>query len=74
MLVVLLYDAKYADSLIITERRNLSSDAPVIKAEIWLILYGLGLTLDKIASILEHGWTGELYCMKTMLALTSSST
>ncbi|KIM89733.1 hypothetical protein PILCRDRAFT_812533 [Piloderma croceum F 1598] len=43
--------------VVLQQRRNLSSDAPVSKAEIWLILYGLGLTLDKIASILEHGWT-----------------
>ena len=68
--VALLLVAKRAKFHVITERRNVSSDAPVSKAEIWLILYGLGLTLDKIASILEHGWTGTFHHVTTMLVFT----
>jgi hypothetical protein len=40
------------------ERHQLPVDAPVTGAETWLIVYSLGLTLDKIASVLEHGWSG----------------
>lgn len=43
----------------IIERRGLPIDAPITGTELWFIIYSLGLTLDKIASILEHGWTGE---------------
>jgi len=42
----------------IPERRRLPPDAPVASGEKWLIVYGMGLTLDKIASVLEHGWSG----------------
>jgi len=42
--------------VVLEQRRNLPADAPVTGAELWLLLYGLGLTLDKVASILEHGW------------------
>jgi hypothetical protein len=43
---------------VIEERHQLPVDASVTGAEMWLILYSLGLTLDKIASVLEHGWSG----------------
>lgn len=42
------------------ERQGLHLGAPITGAEIWFIVYAAGITLDKVASILEHGWTGEL--------------
>jgi uncharacterized membrane protein YoaK (UPF0700 family) len=48
-------------TLYIPERLSLPPNAPITHVENLLIVYGMGLTLDKIASVLEHGWSGTTH-------------